>query len=372
LCDGNGDGGAAVSAVHAGHERPRPRFARWWPELALVVVCCFFLYLMRAWHGIDIPFYLVYLSVGLVYGLRMWSIRPAVLAIALVMISTGGLTLLDVSRGVENPAELIEVPLLALFYLTMVLHVRSRQRMLGMLSRVLNHEGRLHAYATHELMTPLTVARGEMELLIRNGRPSDEDLARTENVVLDELRRSEQLTSDLLLSAQFAFSEIDRHPLSAEDLVLDAVERWHGRMPGPLRIDAVACGTVLAAQDGLRRVLDNLLANAARHTCAGDVVRIASRNDGERLLITVVDEGSGIPTEDLAHVFDPFYRGTGDVRGVRPGPGLGLALVKDIVESHGGSVRIASTLGHGTSVTIDLPGFARSVLHESDPATTGN
>jgi signal transduction histidine kinase len=299
----------------------------------------------------------------------MWAFRPAVLAIALVMISTGGLTLLDVSRGVENPAELIEVPLLALFYLTMVLHVRSRQRMLGMLSRVLNHEGRLHAHATHELMTPLTVARGEMELLIRNGRPSDEELARTENVVLEELRRSEQLASDLLLSAQFAFSEIDRHPLNAEDLVLDAVERWHDRMPAALRIDAVACGTVLAAEDGLQRVLDNLLANAARHSRPGGVVRVASRNDGERLLITVVDEGSGIPAEDLVHVFDPFYRGHGDPRGVRPGPGLGLALVKDIIESHGGSVRIASTLGHGTSVTIDLPGFARSAPHERDRAS---
>jgi signal transduction histidine kinase len=336
------------------------------------MVCCFFLYLMRAWRGIDIPFHLVYVSVGLVYGLRMWAFRPAVLAIALVMISTGGLTLLDVSRGVENPAELIEVPLLSLFYLTMVLHVRSRQRMLGMLSRVVSHEGRLHAYATHELMTPLTVARGEMELLIRNGRPSDEDLARTENVVLDELRRSEQLASDLLLSAQFAFSEVERHPLNAEDLVLDAVERWHGRMPGGLHIDAVACGTVLAAPDGLQRVLDNLLANAARHSSADGVVRIASRNDGERLLITVVDEGSGIPSEDLGYVFDPFFRGTGDPRGARPGPGLGLALVKDIVESHGGSVRIASTLGHGTSVTIALPGFARSAPPAGDSASNCN
>jgi signal transduction histidine kinase len=372
-CDGSGHGGAAVSAVHAEVERREPpRLARWWPELALVVVCCFFLYLMRAWHGIDIPFYLVYLSVGLVYGLRMWSVRPAVVAIALVMISTGGLTLLDVSRGVENPAELIEVPLLSLFYLTMVLHVRSRQRMLGMLARVVNHEGRLHAYATHELMTPLTVARGEMELLIRNGRPSDEDLARTENVVLDELRRSEQLARDLLLSAQFVFSEVERYPLNAEDIVLDAVERWHGRMPGGLRIDAVACGTVLAAPDGLQRVLDNLLANAARHSSPDDIVRIASRNDGERLLITVVDEGSGIPSEDLGYVFDPFYRGTGDPRGERPGPGLGLALVKDIVESHGGSVRIASMLGHGTSVTIDLPGFARSAPFAGDPTGSGN
>jgi signal transduction histidine kinase len=317
---------------------------------------------MERWHGFDLPFYLVYVSVGLVYGLRMWAVRPAVTAIVLVMISTGGLTLLDVSRGVESAAELVEVPLLSLFYLTMVLHVRSRQRMLGIVSKVLNHEGRLHAYATHELMTPLTVARGEMELLVRNGRPSDEDLARAEVVVLDELRRSEQLASDLLLSARFAFAEIDPQPMATDDLVLDAVERWHDRMPGPLRIDAVACGTVMAAHDGLRRVLDNLLANAARHSSPGGVVRIASRNDGERFLITVVDEGAGIPPDDLAHVFDPFYRGSDSHgrRTARPGFGLGLALVKDIVESHGGTVRIASTLGRGTSVTVNLPGFALS------------
>jgi signal transduction histidine kinase len=351
-----------VSAVQASPQRAG--IARWWPELSLTVVCCFCLYLMQTWHEGDVPFYLVYVSVGVVYGLRMWAMRPAVLAIALVIVSTGGLTLLDVSRGFESAAELVEVPLLSLFYLTMVVHVRSRQRMLGMLTRMLSHERRLHANATHELMTPLTVARGEMELLIRNGRPSDDELARAEGVVIDELRRSEQLASDLLLSARFAFAEIDCHPVSTDDLVLDAVERWHAQMPGPLRIDAVACGTVMAAHDGLQRVLDNLLANAARHSRPGGVVRVASRNDGKRFLLTVVDEGSGIPTEDLEHVFDPFYRGSDERGDDRPGFGLGLAIVKDIVEWHGGSVRIASWPDEGTSVTIELPGFARCAPRE--------
>jgi two-component system, OmpR family, sensor kinase len=320
-----------VSTLDASFERPR--ITRWWPEAALVILCCFWLYLMAASRGWDIPLYLVYVSVGVVYGLRMWPLRPAVLAIVLVVISTGGLTLLDVSRGGESAAELVEVPLLALFYVTMVLHVRSRQRTLGLLGRMLSHERRMYAHASHELMTPLTVARGEVELLIRHGRPSDDDLARAEVVVLEELQRSEQLTSDLLLSAELTFSERERLPTSADDLVLDAIERWHSRMPGTLRIDAVACGTLTASRHDLSRALDTLLANAAWHAGPDGITRIASRFDSDRVLITVVDEGP--PRAERLE--------------------LGLAVVTEIVESHGGRVLVANMPGRGTSVTIELP-----------------
>jgi signal transduction histidine kinase len=329
----------------------------WWPEASLFVVCCFWLYLMQTWRGWDIPFYFVYLSVGIVYGLRMWALLHALVAIALVVVSTGGLILLDVARGTETAAELVEVPLLTIFFIIMILHVNSRQRTVSMVARMLQHERRLHAYAAHELMTPLTVARGEVELLLRNGRPSDEVLARAQVVVLDELRRSEQLASDLLLAARVNLGGVERAPTSADDLVLDAVERWRDRMPGPLLVDEIACGTVIAAKDDLSRALDNLLSNAARHTAAGAVTRIASRRDGERLVIIVSDKGSGVGPDDVPHVFDRFYRGDCEHCSGRPGTGLGLAIVKEVVESHGGTVRLASEQGRGTTVTLELPGF---------------
>jgi signal transduction histidine kinase len=329
----------------------------WWPEALLVVVCCFWLYMMHTWHGWDIPFYFVYVSVGIVYGLRMWALLHALVAITLVVVSTSGLILLDVARGTENAAELVEVPLMTIFFVIMILHVNSRQRTVSRVARMLKHERRLHAYAAHELMTPLTVARGEVELLLRNGRPSDEALARVQVVVLDELLRSEQLASDLLLAARVNLGAVVRAPTSADDLVLDAVERWQGRMPGPLLVDEIACGSLVAARDELSRALDNLLSNAARHSPAGAATRIASRRDGDLLVISVSDEGSGVSPDDVAHVFDRFYRGDCEHCDGRPGTGLGLAIVKQVVESHGGTVRLVSVPGKGTTVTLVVPGF---------------
>jgi signal transduction histidine kinase len=336
----------------------------WWPEGLLVLICGVWLYLMQTWQGGDIPFYLVYASVAIVYGRRMWAVRYALVAILLVVVSTGGLILRDVLHGTESAAELVEVPLLTIFFAIMVLHVNSRQRTASMVARMLKHERRLHAYAAHELMTPLTVARGEVELLLRNGRPSDEALARAQAVVLDELDRSEQLASDLLLAARVNLGGVERAAMSADDLVLDAVERWRDRMPGPLIVDQVACGSVFAARDELSRALDNLLSNAARHSPPDGTTRVASRGEGDVLVITVTDEGSGVSSADLLHVFDRFYRSDEGQAVGRPGTGLGLAIVKDVVESHGGTVLIEVMPGGGTRLTLEVPGF------EALPAAT--
>lgn len=330
----------------------------WLPEATLVVSCVVWLALMLAWKEWEaLPFHFIYISVSVVYGLRMWHVRTAAVAIALVALSTGALTLIAVERGTEGPAELVEVPLMSLLYLTMVLHVSIRQRAAALVSQLLEQERRLRAYATHELMTPLTVARGEIELLGRHGAPLPRRVAHAHEIVLEELRRSEHVVGDLLLAARIAVAGLTIERLNADDLVLDAAERWHDRVPAHIVVDAVACGTIEVARDDLLRALDNVIANAARHSGEGDEIRIRSDRRGGALRIRIQDSGSGIAPEDLPHVFDGFYRSAEARRLGTRGAGLGLAIVRDVVEAHGGTVAIESRVGYGTAVTIELPGF---------------
>jgi signal transduction histidine kinase len=246
---------------------------------------------------------------------------------------------------------------MSLIYMTMVLHVSSRQQAAAAVRRSLERERRLYANASHELMTPLTVARGEVELLGRNGVPTEQRLARMQEIVTDELRRSEQLVSNLLLTARMNDGHVQFDRVTADDLILDTIERWHGRTPCPIVVDRIACGTINGSRDDLLRVLDNLLQNAARHTSEDDVIRLNSYGMNGLLVIRVEDTGGGIDPDDLPHVFERFYRSEANRLAGRPGSGLGLPIVKDVVEAHGGTVTIASAPGRGTRLTIELPGF---------------
>ena len=100
----------------------------------------------------------------------------------------------------------------------------------------------------------------------------------------------------------------------------------------------------------MREVLHNLVVNAVRHTPRGGSVRIEARADGPRAVFSVADTGSGIPPDDLPHVFDRFWKSADS-----GGSGLGLAIAKGLVEAHGGEIRAESQPGRGTTVRFTLP-----------------
>jgi signal transduction histidine kinase len=104
----------------------------------------------------------------------------------------------------------------------------------------------------------------------------------------------------------------------------------------------------------LERVLDNLLGNAVKYSPDGGCVKLELRTDADWAIVTVRDQGLGIPAEDLPHIFEPFRRG-GNVVGRISGTGIGLASAQRIVERHGGEVVVDSTPGDGSSFTIRLP-----------------
>jgi two-component system sensor histidine kinase SenX3 len=126
------------------------------------------------------------------------------------------------------------------------------------------------------------------------------------------------------------------------------------------------------AGDGgqLALVVSNLVENAVHYTSSGGMVNLEISRDGQMVRLTVADTGIGIPPEDLAHVFDRFYRADPARSRNAGGSGLGLAIARAIVESHGGSIRARSAPGAGSRFTVDLPGLPGDRSPGSEAPTT--
>jgi signal transduction histidine kinase len=120
------------------------------------------------------------------------------------------------------------------------------------------------------------------------------------------------------------------------------------------------------------RVFSNLLENVTRHTPPGTRITISAVEKGEQVVITVSDTGPGIPETQVPHLFDRFYRGQTARPDARRGTGLGLAVVKGLVEAHGGIAKVVSQVGAGSSVMFTLPlGPRREEVAECEPELAG-
>jgi heavy metal sensor kinase len=220
------------------------------------------------------------------------------------------------------------------------------------------------ADAAHELRGPLAAMRTSLEVAISQDRTADA-YRETMADVLEEARHLSKLANDLLLLAE---TGDDTRARPREQVDLTAVARQTVAMFGGVAEERAVglvlqptAGPVRVAGDAsqLRQVLGNLLDNAIRFTPSGGRVTVSIGIDGERrdAVLTVADTGCGIDEEHLGHVFDRFYktdasRTHGDT--VRGG-GLGLSICRSIVERHGGSIGVRSTVDRGTTFTVQLP-----------------
>ena len=337
-----------------------------WPEVALVAFVVVNLAAMAFVPGWEtLPLHFVFVSVTIVYGLRAWGKQGTWLAIAGVGLGTGVMTMLAIGRGSEATAELAEVPLMTLCFAVMVLHVESRRRAGAAVAELaqeradaLDHERRFFANASHELLTPLTVARGNLELLGRRTPPTPDEIRRTRDIVLDELDRTEQLISDLLTIGRLtAGVRLHLEPVDVEDFFANVASRWTTLARRAWTVDIRARGDVSIDQSALGRALDNVLENAFTHTQRGDAIGLEVAADGDRLRVTVSDSGTGIPAGAEARVFDRFYRPDESRSRATGGTGLGLSIVRDVLAAHGGEVHAESGAGRGTRIVMSLPGF---------------
>jgi two-component system, OmpR family, sensor kinase len=339
-----------------------------WADIAWVAFVGLNLAAMRLLPGWQtVPFLAIWVSLTVIYGLRLWRLQPAILTLAAVTLATGGIITVQVIKGQQDADYLAEVPLVALMFLVMVWSGRRRlaaveerlaameqvQRVSQVNLRLLDQQRLFLLDASHELGTPVTIALGHAELIEQAA--CDGQVAADARVVVGELGRLRRLAGRLLLLASAdSPGFVDLAPVAADSLVIDALERW-GHLPRRWRLGEVAEITVLGDSDRLAAALDALLENAVAHTEASDRVELSVRLEDGQAVLAVADSGCGIAEADLERIFGRFARAR-PYRGREVGGfGLGLPIMQAIAEAHHGSVRVQSTAGAGSRFELLIP-----------------
>ena len=302
-----------------------------------------------AWE--TIPFHFIWISLTLLYGFRVWRPASTTAVLGAVIVFTGGSIMADAFDGVQLWGEMFEVPLMSAMFLAMVWHARRRQQALEAQTKLVEREEQFICDASHELRTPVTIARGHLELL-RDGASSEIE------VVLDELSRIESIVDRLLLLAKAGQPDfIEAADVDLEDFLEDVFLRWAGTAQRAWKLGALAAGTLRVDPDSLRTALDALLENAVRYTESGDAIVLRASAVGTEAVIEVVDHGCGIDAESMDRIFERFARADVARTRERGGAGLGLAIVDAIAKAHGGRCTVRS--GDGATVfALHLPGFS--------------
>lgn len=228
---------------------------------------------------------------------------------------------------------------------------------------VLRSRRDLVASVSHELRTPVATIRGYLEPALANWETTSlETLRHDLEVMGGEVVRLQGLIDDLftLARADVGGLPLDVGPLDIGTVVrrqVDAIEplAWASSQVTVVAQVMPSLPSALADEARLEQVLVNLLRNAVRHTPPGGIVAVVAAAEDEHVRIEVRDTGEGIPSEELPHIWERFYRGQG-AREQR-GTGLGLALVKELVEAMGGTVGVESEVGQGSCFTVWVPRY---------------
>ncbi|HET9081943.1 MAG TPA: HAMP domain-containing sensor histidine kinase [Trebonia sp.] len=350
--------------------RSRWTWLSWWDLawVAFVGVNLAAMQVMSTWQ--TVPFLVIWVSLTVIYGWRLWPLQPTVATVAVVTLASGAIIAVQVSQGREGSDYLVLVPLVAVMFLVMVWNGRRRlaaleerlaaleevQRVSRENVRLLEQQRLFLLDASHELGTPITVALGHAELIEQSAAGGT--IADDARVVVAELGRLRKLAGRLLLLTSAGDPGfLDVRPLDIDMLVLEALDRW-GYKRRRWRLGEMAEGTILGDRDRLGVAMDALVENAVAHTEPEDIIELSGRLEDGHVVLAVADSGCGIPEGDLARIFARFsrvkpYRS----RGVG-GFGLGLPTVQAIAEAHHGSVRVRSTVGQGSVFELRLPAAA--------------
>ncbi|WP_045576949.1 ATP-binding protein [Desulfosporosinus sp. I2] len=213
------------------------------------------------------------------------------------------------------------------------------------------------ASVTHELRTPLHLIQGYLEAIQDGVIPKDQQEEYLD-LVFEEAKRLARLVHDLQDINRLEQGQISQPiAIDLESFMIDIEQRFQGRaqeLSVNLEISKTS-GELYADPDRLLQVFINLLDNALSHTPSGKTVRVFIVLEQNQVRIAVQDEGEGIPKEALPYIFDRFFRVNKARSRKDGGMGLGLAIVRQIVEAHGGTIKVESDMGKGTTFWIELP-----------------
>ena len=324
---------------------------------------CFFLFFVVLLIAVvAVGVWVASVALGLVHA------GPILRAAAIAVLLLGVLGVLGIARGVRR----FRLPVAALIeaagriqegdYSARVPEVgprplRSLARAFNSMStRLEETDERRRSFladVTHELRTPLTVIQDRLEAILDGVHPADPaHLA----PILEETRTVQHLVEDLrtLALAETGSLSLVREPVDLAVLVNETVASYRGtadRVGVDLSAEVAPDVPVLDADPArVRSVLANLLTNAIRHTPAGGAVTVRVGRAGGDVTVAVADTGEGIAPDLLPRVFDRFVKGPGS-----RGTGLGMAIAKDLVTAHGGTIGAESEPGRGTTVRFTLP-----------------
>ncbi|HSE58829.1 MAG TPA: PAS domain S-box protein [Nitrospiraceae bacterium] len=211
--------------------------------------------------------------------------------------------------------------------------------------------GTLASGMAHEIGTPMNVILGRAEYLLQ--KTSDESMKKGLSTIITQVERITRVMNQLLAFARRKPRE--RCPVDLKELIEDGLDMFHERLSRQrIAVEQTvdeSLPTIVADRDQLMQVLINLIVNSLHAMDQGGTLRLVAAKAGHQVLLEISDTGQGIPPDVLSKVFDPFFT----TKEFGKGTGLGLTVVKGIVEEHGGTISVGSRVGEGTTITILLP-----------------
>lgn len=345
----------------------RPLYLAW---LLVAAVCTALMWTVPGDE--TIPYHVAWATFALAYGLVPWSTARTIAGLSAFTLLTGGVLLLRAMTGVIAWQETAEIPLMTLLMILLVWHVRRRQMMLAAVTVMARREReqaqereQLTRLTSHEMRTPLTIARGYVELLAaREVEPERRhDLA----VVDDELERLTRVCERLVRAIRLQGApELDTVDVDA--MLQQTARRWATVADRGWVVEAAA-GTFSGSAERLRASLDTLIENALRYTGDGDTVRLFARRRLGQVDIGVADSGTGMSEQQLQLVNDPDRQAADheDVpRDELSQTGLGLGLVRSVVSARGGRLLATWSPEGGAEVTMRFPVAAAAEVLPGD------
>lgn len=302
-----------------------------------------------------VPFHFIWIGLALVYGFTRWRRAGMITAIVVVTLVTGAILSHHADQGAIGWEETAEVPLMAGIFGVMVWHVHRRNEALAEVRRLAAAEHRrlevqqlFLRLASHELRTPVTIARGYTEL-IRAAHP-DPATREDTDVVLEELDKVARISHRVVTLIQME----EPYPLHESDLDEDLahiVRRWQPAADRQWHIRS-AVGTVTVNTERLEVAIDSLIENAVKFTAPGGTISIDGARTSAGWRVTVSDDGNGMTAEQAATLMcDQPVVGAATATGT----GLGFAIVRSVVAALRGQIQVDSRPGRGTVVTLAVP-----------------
>ena len=274
-----------------------------------------------------------------------------------VAVSVGTLVAREVNRRRAAEQAAAEIRAMHTRYQALVeeqQRLRDEANTASLLRRIDEQRSALLRSVSHDLRTPLASIRAAASDLRAGAIYPDDVRDELLEMVCDEAERLDRLVANLLSMSRVEAGALrpDRQAVALSDLVTHSIERL-SRALGDVKVE-VCFPADLPLVDAdyvqLDQVVTNLLENAARHSPDGSTVRVAGRQIGQTVEVTLVDQGSGIGAQAAAHLFEPFWTG-----GSSGTTGVGLAICKAIVEAHDGAIHADNAPGGGARFTFTLP-----------------